>query len=682
VLDNCEHLVDGAAALADLLLRRCPGLTLLATSREALGVEGEVVWPVTGLAHPPIADPSGPAPAPAAGAAAADEALIRAVGAYEAVEFFVERASAVQPTFALTARTAPHVAAITARLDGLPLALELAAAQVGMLGVEQLATRLDDVFAVLTRGRRTALPRHKTLRALLDWSYHLLTPAERALLAQLSVFRGTFTLEHAEAVCAAADPSRDDPGAGALGTGGAPAPRVVAALGRLVEQSLVEVREQEGEARYRLLEPVRQYAAARLAGTPEEVRTRDRHLRWAAALVAAAAPALGEHGRAAVMRLLRQQLEDLRAAVQWATAAPGEARAEARARAALEVVAGLTHFWVSAGRWEDGWRLFEAAWEPARRAGVVVGDGAAAARATDASVVGRALVGGATMALLTGRLDAATTHIASAVAALVANHANPAHGPAERVEAARLLALGHEAAYEVHLSRGDLPAARAALGAGGGRGRGVGRRAHAAARALARRAAAGAHRGPGRRGRHVRRRRRPLARGGGPDPRRGDPAARGRPRPRARRPAGGGRVRARVVDGVRQRVRSLVRLARPRAARGGVRGRRDARARGRAARHARRAAAGRRGGRPRPRRRRAAAGRPRDAPPHPRRQRDPARPGGLRGGVRRGGAARVRRCGRPRRAHGIRDPRVRAGRRHQPGRVSRDVCRTGRRGRR
>jgi predicted ATPase/DNA-binding SARP family transcriptional activator len=415
-------------------------------------------------ARPPADRGTGrPHAGPGAGVAADGEALTRAVGAYEAVEFFVDRARAAQPTFALTARTAPHVAAITARLDGLPLALELAAAQIGTLGVEQLASRLDDVFAVLTRGRRAVLPRHRTLRALLDWSYHLLAPAERALLAQLSVFRGLFTLEQAEAVCAA-DTARDDSGSDTLGTGGAPAPRVVAALGRLIEQSLVEVREQEGEARYRLLEPVRQYAAARLAGTPEEARTRDRHLRWAAALVAAAAPALGEHGRAAVMRLLRQQLEDLRAAVRWAAAVPGEARAEARARAALEVVAGLTHYWVSSGRWEDGWRLFEAAWEPALRAGVAVADGAAgAARATDAPVVGRALVGGATMALLTGRLDAATTHIASAVAVLVANHANPAHGPAERGEAARLLALGHEAAYEVHLSRGDLAAARAAL---------------------------------------------------------------------------------------------------------------------------------------------------------------------------------------------------------------------------
>jgi len=183
VLDNCEQVVDRCAALADHLLRRCPGLAVLATSREALGVEGEVVWPVGGLSHPPARD------------AAADPA---ALCAYDAVRLFVDRAGAVQPGFALTPRNAPAVAAVATRLDGLPLALELAAANVATLGVEALAARLDDAFAVLTRGRRTALPRHRTLRALLDWSYDLLGPAEQRLLARLSVFRGAFTLEQAE----------------------------------------------------------------------------------------------------------------------------------------------------------------------------------------------------------------------------------------------------------------------------------------------------------------------------------------------------------------------------------------------------------------------------------------------------------------------------------------------------
>jgi predicted ATPase len=337
VLDNCEHVVDGAAALAEHLLRGCPGLSVLATSREALGVEGEVVWPVAGLAHPPVAptvpdrgDGQAGTGAPGTGAPARRHSRRpRRVRGGRALR---RARPAVQPTFALTARTGSRVAAITARLDGLPLALELAAAQVATLGVEQLACGWT-TCSPCSRGApgRAAAAPHAARAARLELP-PAAPPPERALLAQLSVFRGTFTLEQAEAVCAAADTSRDDPGSGALGTGGAPAPRVVAALGRLVEQSLVEVREQEGEARYRLLEPVRQYAAARLAGTPEEARTRDRHLRWAAALVAAAAPALGEHGRAAVMRLLRQQLEDLRAPCGGRRRHPAK-RAPRRARA-------------------------------------------------------------------------------------------------------------------------------------------------------------------------------------------------------------------------------------------------------------------------------------------------------------------------------------------------------------
>jgi non-specific serine/threonine protein kinase len=214
---------------------------VLATSREALGVEGEVVWPVAGLAHPPRR--AAPRRRPGADPAADPGALAE----YDAVRLFVERAGAVQPGFRLTARNAAAVATITARLDGLPLALELAAAQVATLGVEPLAARLDDVFAVLARGRRTALPRHQTLRALLDWSYQLLGAAERQLLARLSVFRDAFTLEQAEAVCGTAShPESGDADAGDAGAEDGGGPGVLAALGRLAEQSLVEVREHGG----------------------------------------------------------------------------------------------------------------------------------------------------------------------------------------------------------------------------------------------------------------------------------------------------------------------------------------------------------------------------------------------------------------------------------------------------
>jgi predicted ATPase/DNA-binding SARP family transcriptional activator len=463
VLDNCEHVVDGAAALADLLLRRCPGLTLLATSREALGVEGETVWPVAGLAHPPV--DAGPADPDRGGAVAgrAPEAFAAMVAGYEAAALFVERARAVQPGFALTAQTAPHVAAICARLDGLPLALELAAAQVATLGIEQLAARLDDVLAVLTRGRRTALPRHRTLRALLDWSYHLLAPAERAVLARLSVFRRIFTLEHAEFVCAPPD------GVDAGGQGHAP--DLVGAFGRLVEQSLVDVREagpgDGGEPRYRLLEPVRQYAAALLAGTPDQSRTRDRHLEWAAALAARAEPGLVSHERRAALRLLRQQLDDVRAAVRWAGEAPLDAGSEARARWALQIAGCLTNFWVSAGAWEDGWQLFEQALHAALRAGLVTPHGAAVeARPPDVLVVSEALWAGGGMALLTGRRDRAAELAGAAQAMFAAHHEQtPAQSP-ERAEAARRLALAHLTVFEIQISRGELAAARHTLDVG------------------------------------------------------------------------------------------------------------------------------------------------------------------------------------------------------------------------
>jgi predicted ATPase len=285
VLDNCEQLVDASAALVERLLRECPGLTVLATSREALAVEGEVVWPVAGLAHPRAGD--------------ADPC---ALARYEAVALFVERTRAVLPGFAVTARNAAAVAAITARLDGLPLALELAAAQTAALGPEHLATRLDDAFAVLTRGRRTVPPRHRTLRALLDWSYDLLGPDERALLARLSVFGGPFPLEAVERVCA---PRGDGP--------------AVAALGRLVEQSLVDVREEGNETRYWLLETVRQYGRARLAETPAAARlVRARHAAWVAARAAAAAPATWSAALQRTVRALEGDAAEIRAALDWA----------------------------------------------------------------------------------------------------------------------------------------------------------------------------------------------------------------------------------------------------------------------------------------------------------------------------------------------------------------------------
>jgi predicted ATPase/DNA-binding SARP family transcriptional activator len=320
VLDNCEQVVDACADLVDHLLRRVPGLGVLATSREALGVEGEVVWPVTGLSHPPRA------------ASGSGDPSLEALAGYDAVVLFVERARAVQPGFALTARTAPAVAALCARLDGLPLALELAAAQVGTLGIDALAARLDDVFAVLTRGRRSVLPRHRTLRALLDWSYHLLAPAEQALLARLGVFRGAFPLDAVETV-----------GADAVGEGAA-----VVSLGRLVEQSLVDVRDDDGETRYRLLETVRQYALTRLAESPVEERAaRARHAAWVDARVTAAADRTWSAALQRTVRALERDVDEIRAALDWATADGGDAMT------AVRIAAALAWFWYSAVPWPE-----------------------------------------------------------------------------------------------------------------------------------------------------------------------------------------------------------------------------------------------------------------------------------------------------------------------------------------
>jgi predicted ATPase/class 3 adenylate cyclase len=243
VLDNCEHLVQACAELATALLRAGAAVKILASSREPLHVTGEAIFPV-----PPLAVPD------------AESVSLEALGRYAATRLFAERAAAVQPGFALSEANAPAVAAICRRLDGIPLALELAAARVRALSVEQIAERLSDRFRLLTGGDRSALPRQQTLRALIDWSYDLLTDAERALFRRLAVFAGGFTLEAAEAVGAASDADR---------------PGVLTTLSNLVEKSLVVLDAAVG--RYRMLETVRQYAQERLAESGEAAPTRTRH---------------------------------------------------------------------------------------------------------------------------------------------------------------------------------------------------------------------------------------------------------------------------------------------------------------------------------------------------------------------------------------------------------------------
>ena len=254
VLDNCEHVIGASAALADALLRSAPRLTILATSREPLRVPGEVVFRVPSLAIP---DPD---------AAQVPEALLD----YEAVRLFVERAGAVSPGFELDESNAGAVARICHRLDGLPLALELAAARIDALAAGALAERLDDRFRLLRAGSRTAPTRQQTLEAALDWSYELLADVERVLLRRLAVFSGGFTLEAAEEVCAGDGLERA---------------QVADVLARLVEKSLVTTEERQGARRYRQLETIRAYATARLAEAEERAALSLRQAEWLAGLV-------------------------------------------------------------------------------------------------------------------------------------------------------------------------------------------------------------------------------------------------------------------------------------------------------------------------------------------------------------------------------------------------------------
>jgi len=254
VVDNCEHVLGAAAALVDALLRGAPGLTVVATSREPLRVPGEVVFRVPSLAVP---DPD---------RLLEPEALLR----YESARLFADRAAAVSPGFVVEEANAIDVARICFRLDGLPLALELAAARTGALGAAAVAERLDDRFRLLRAGSRTAPTRQQTLVAALDWSHDLLDAQERVLLRRLAVFSGGFGLEAAETVCSGEEVDAAD---------------VADFLARLVEKSLVAVEDRDGARRYRLLESIRAYAGERLDDSGERELLAGRHARWALDLI-------------------------------------------------------------------------------------------------------------------------------------------------------------------------------------------------------------------------------------------------------------------------------------------------------------------------------------------------------------------------------------------------------------
>ncbi len=310
LLDNCEHLVAACADLADALLRVCPRLQILATSREGLRLAGETTWPVPSLSVPSLAG---------------EQLGRRSLGdlrEFESIKLFVERARSVTPAFELNEQNLAAVAQLCHRLDGIPLAIELAAARTRLLPVEQLLDRVQDRFRLLTGGSRNALPRQQTLRALVDWSYDLLSVQERLLFDRLSVFAGGWTLEAAEAVCA------DDGGERKMGEQGPTnllrSEDVLDLLGHLLEKSMVVgERSADGTARYRLLETLRQYGQERLAtgGETATDAARARHATYFIAL--AEKVASGMHGPDQPKWSDRLEIEhdNIRAGLEWGKAA-------------------------------------------------------------------------------------------------------------------------------------------------------------------------------------------------------------------------------------------------------------------------------------------------------------------------------------------------------------------------
>ena len=318
VLNDCDPVLTECAELAEALVRSCPAVRVVVTSREALGVPGEAILPISSLVTP---DESSTVSA-------------RDLESIDACQLFVERARAVQPVFVVTEQNARSVAQVCHRLDGIPLAIELAAARVRTLPVEQIAARLDDRFRLLTGGSRAAAARHQTLAATIDWSYNLLTEPERAVLRRLSVFAGGATLEAAEFVCAGDQVDPMD---------------ILDALSRLVEKSLVFTDPTSTEARFRLLETVREYARTRLVEADEGDPTLRRHRDWYLALVDEAAPTFFSGPEPIEwLRRLDREHDDLRAALEWCLDQPGEDHA------GLRIAAGLWRYWEIRGHLTEG----------------------------------------------------------------------------------------------------------------------------------------------------------------------------------------------------------------------------------------------------------------------------------------------------------------------------------------
>jgi predicted ATPase/class 3 adenylate cyclase len=324
LLDNCEHVLASSAELVQTLLQHCPTLRILATSQEALGIAGEAVYRVPSLTMP---DPSRLPP-------------LEQLTGFESIRLFVERGAASRPGFELTSANAAAVAQICARLDGIPLAIELAAARVKVLSVDEIAKRLTDRFKLLTLGSRSAPTRHQTLRAALDWSYDLLSEKERLLLQRLSVFAGGWTLDAAEAVCADQN---------------CPEGEVLDVLTRLVDRSLVVVGELGQDTWYRLLETVRLYAREKLEGSADAEAVRRRHRDWYMQFVEAAEPELQGPALESWLRRLEAEHDNIRAALEWCRTS------ESNPAYGLRLAGAMWHFWEVRGYWTEGREWLEGA---------------------------------------------------------------------------------------------------------------------------------------------------------------------------------------------------------------------------------------------------------------------------------------------------------------------------------
>jgi predicted ATPase/DNA-binding SARP family transcriptional activator/class 3 adenylate cyclase len=321
ILDNCEHLLTACAVLVEELLQAAPDVRVLATSRESLGVPGEVVWPVPSLAVPD-----------------SDGHTLGALRTYPAVQLFLDRARAAWPNLIFAETDAVCLADIVVRLDGIPLALELAAARVGLLSLGQIARRLEDRFRLLNHGPRTAPPRQQTLAAAIEWSYDLLSEPEQIVFRRLSVLAGSFTVEAAEAVCLGKPLALFD---------------MLDLVAGLVAKSMLVIDDDQTAGRYRLLESIGAYAAVKLAEAGEDAELRDRHLAWFLELAERAEPELeGTNAQRWWLDVLESEHDNLRAALDWALHRSG--------KGGVRLAVALSRFWDVRGYISEGRRWIDA----------------------------------------------------------------------------------------------------------------------------------------------------------------------------------------------------------------------------------------------------------------------------------------------------------------------------------